>query len=207
VRKNKRLAARDRRAPTNWKLQISGGRVCGVNVEAINCYELQPIRYSGWAGCDRRPALPGAVRPNRRSERRLANRSPVVRDHSAPAFSRAFRNHPRGHSESVALVERTGPIELRQLLGLLSRLASRTPEPPPFSGINTMPASKNARSIAASVTGLARIGPGCPSNRLIVGRDTFDAAVKSFCSHRSSMRAALTCSLVSAAGFAAFRIF
>ena len=79
----------------------------------------------------------------------------------------------------------------------LLRFASRSPAPPPFSGMNTTPAFSSARAIAWMVRSCAPSSPGWVSSRLILGRDTPDASAKSFCSHRSSILAARTCSLVS----------
>ena len=78
-----------------------------------------------------------------------------------------------------------------------SRFASRTPAPPPFSGIISTPAFSRACAIASIVRPCAANSPRRVSSRLMLGRDTPDASAKSFCSHRSSIRAARTCSLVS----------
>jgi hypothetical protein len=75
-------------------------------------------------------------------------------------------------------------------------LRSRTPGPPPFSSMNSMPADSNARFRAKMVGSWAAKNPGCASRRLMVGSDTDDLAAKSFCSHRNSALAALMSSLV-----------
>jgi hypothetical protein len=76
------------------------------------------------------------------------------------------------------------------------RLANLTPAPPPFSGMNSMPAVPKARSSASMVGLLADISPGFVSSRFTVGSDTPDCSAKSFCSHRIKARAARNCSLV-----------
>ena len=86
--------------------------------------------------------------------------------------------------------------EIRCHLERRCRFASRTPAPPPFSGIISTPAFSRACAIASIVRPCAANSPRRVSSRLMLGRDTPDASAKSFCSHRSSIRAARTCSLV-----------
>jgi hypothetical protein len=112
---------------------------------------------------------------------------------STEDLNRAWYERNTGHAvEDVQRREHIG-IYFERLL----RFASRTPAPPPFSGMNSTPAFSSARTRAWIVRSCAPSSPGWVSSRLILGRDTPDASAKSFCSHRSSILAARTCSLVS----------
>ena len=86
----------------------------------------------------------------------------------------------------------SGPLLNAQPIFFLSL----TPGPPPFSGMNSTPAFSRALAIAPIVFSCADNSPGCVSSRLMLGKDTPDASAKSFCSHRSNILAARTCSLV-----------
>lgn len=136
---------------------------------------------------------------------------PLGRDESKPIiFSTGLRSkkprrkaiYPARNTHragSVLRPYRTSSIrrEIRCHLERRCRFASRTPAPPPFSGIISTPAFSRACAIASIVRPCAANSPRRVSSRLMLGRDTPDASAKSFCSHRSSIRAARTCSLVS----------
>jgi hypothetical protein len=111
-------------------------------------------------------------------------------------------NSPRlglkaGNSVRFAKFRPNATLAHRIYFERLPRFASRTPAPPPFSGINSTPAFWRAFSIATIVRSCAANSPGCVSSRFTLGRDTPEASAKSFCSHRKSILAARTCSLVS----------
>lgn len=72
--------------------------------------------------------------------------------------------------------------------------------------MNSTPAFSNAEINAYTVVEWALIMPCLVSKRLMVGKDTPDAAARSFCSHLISARAAFINSLVSMlAGFRCYR--
>ncbi len=84
-----------------------------------------------------------------------------------------------------------------EIYGVFScRLRSRTPGPPPFSSMNSIPAPSSAFRSAVAVDACAAIGPAFDSRRLIVDKETEEAAERSYCSQRSSARAARISSLV-----------
>jgi hypothetical protein len=66
----------------------------------------------------------------------------------------------------------------------------RTPGPPPFSAMNSMPAVSRAAMSFSPVSTLPPSGPSSDSSRAIVGSDTPDAVAKSPCDQATSARAA-----------------
>ena len=72
----------------------------------------------------------------------------------------------------------------------------RTPGPPPFSAMNSIPAFSRAFRNFTIVPSCAANAPGWVSSRFTLGSDTPEASARSLCSHRSRARAARTCSLV-----------
>ncbi|MGC1857850.1 MAG: hypothetical protein WA725_13995, partial [Pseudolabrys sp.] len=58
----------------------------------------------------------------------------------------------------------------------LWRFRSRTPAPPPFSSMNSMPALSSATRIFSTVVFRPPRGPSTASSRLIVGREILAAA-------------------------------
>jgi hypothetical protein len=77
--------------------------------------------------------------------------------------------------------------------GRLARFASRTPAPPPFSAINSIPPFCNAATSFSAVSGRPPIGPSELSNRAIVGSETRDSLAKSLCDQANRARAAFSC--------------
>jgi hypothetical protein len=77
------------------------------------------------------------------------------------------------------------------------RFRSRTPGPPPFSSMNSTPATSRAFFRAATVDRCAAMTPAFDSRRFIVGSDTDEATARSRCSQRTRARAALINSLLS----------
>jgi hypothetical protein len=75
-------------------------------------------------------------------------------------------------------------------------LRNRTPSPPPFSSMNSMPPPSNATRIFATVSPRPPSCPSADSSRAIVGSDTPERRANSPCDHPSSARAALTCRMV-----------
>jgi hypothetical protein len=75
----------------------------------------------------------------------------------------------------------------------LGSFFSRTPGPPPFSSMNSMPAACNAIRILFAVSLLPPRGPSVASNLLMVGMETWAATANSPCDQAKSARAALTC--------------
>ena len=75
----------------------------------------------------------------------------------------------------------------------LVRFASRTPAPPPFSGINWIPPFSSAATSFSAVSGRPPIGPSELSKRAIVGSETPDSLAKSFCDQAKRARAAFSC--------------
>ena len=73
---------------------------------------------------------------------------------------------------------------------------SRTPGPPPFSGMNSMPAVSRAVTIAFAVRRCPPRTPACASSRLMVGSETRDASARASWLQRRRPRAARTCSVV-----------
>ena len=69
----------------------------------------------------------------------------------------------------------------------------RTPGPPPFSSMNSMPALSNAIRILAAVSLRPPRGPSLASNLLMVGIETLAAAANCSCDQAKSERAALIC--------------
>ena len=67
---------------------------------------------------------------------------------------------------------------------------SRTPGPPPFSGINSMPAVSRAVTIAFAVRRCPPRTPACASSRLMVGSETRDASARASWLQRRRPRAA-----------------
>ncbi len=88
------------------------------------------------------------------------------------------------------------PARIRSLIAGQDFCLSRTPGPPPFSEMNSIPAASNDPLMAAIVEVYAPRLPGFVSRRLIVGSETFEASAKSDCSQRNKALAARTCSLV-----------
>jgi hypothetical protein len=72
----------------------------------------------------------------------------------------------------------------------------RTPDPPPFSLMNSMPAFSRAFRNSKIVRSWAASAPGWVSSRFTLGSETPEASARSRCSHRRRARAARTCSLV-----------
>jgi hypothetical protein len=70
-------------------------------------------------------------------------------------------------------------IGFRAHLDRHCRFASRTPMPPPFSGINSTPAFLSADSSASRVSSRPPISPSVASSRLIVGLETPERAASS----------------------------
>jgi hypothetical protein len=66
----------------------------------------------------------------------------------------------------------------------------RTPGPPPFSAMNSMPANSSASRIFCRVSVRPPRGPSCASSRLIVGLDTSAAVASSSWDQPSSALAA-----------------
>ena len=76
------------------------------------------------------------------------------------------------------------------------RRDKRTPKPPPFSGINSIPATTNALIIFFPVSGRPPSNPSSASRRAIVGSDTAECSARSPCDHPNNARAAFTCLMV-----------
>ena len=79
----------------------------------------------------------------------------------------------------------------------LGRLRRRTPEPPPFSSMNSTPALSSVRRIAKSLGAVIAVLLSVSSARRMVVIPTADSRAKSAAVQRSSARAALICALVS----------
>ena len=83
-------------------------------------------------------------------------------------------------------------------LGSRPRLRSRTPGPPPFSSLNSMPAFSRAVLILSAVFGRpASLAHQTDSNRAMVGSEIDEYCAKSPCDQPSKARAALICRVVS----------
>ena len=80
---------------------------------------------------------------------------------------------------------------IRHHLDRRCRFASRTPMPPPFSGINSIPPSWSAPTIASRVSSRPPISPSAASNRLMVGTDRPERLARSSWAHPRSALAAL----------------
>ncbi|MET3795026.1 GSU2403 family nucleotidyltransferase fold protein [Aquamicrobium terrae] len=78
----------------------------------------------------------------------------------------------------------------------LERRVIRTPGPPPFPGMNSMPALSKAVSIFAAVSRRPPRTPSSASRRAIVGSETPEWLARSPCDHPKSARAALTWRIV-----------
>jgi hypothetical protein len=76
------------------------------------------------------------------------------------------------------------------------RLRRRTPGPPPFSSMNSIPAFSMAALIFSAVSARPAISPSADSSLAIVGSETDEWRAKSPCDHPSKARAALTCRIV-----------
>jgi hypothetical protein len=75
---------------------------------------------------------------------------------------------------------------------------NRTPSPPPFFSMNSMPASSSARRIARSFGAVSEVAAPVSSARRIVVSPTVDERARSSALQRRSARAARICALVSA---------
>jgi hypothetical protein len=83
--------------------------------------------------------------------------------------------------------------DLRRHLERRCRFASRTPAPPPFSGINSTPACWSAATRDSPVSARPPMSPSAASSRLTVGADTPDRVANSSWDQPSSALAALIC--------------
>ena len=97
--------------------------------------------------------------------------------------SRWFSAHPRRQLSPISA------IYFRRLL----RFVSRTPAPPPFSEINSIPPFTSAATSFSAVSGRPPIGPSALSKRAIVGSETPDSLAKSLCDQAKRARAAFSC--------------
>src|ERR1700722_64744 len=79
------------------------------------------------------------------------------------------------------------------VLGTRSRFARRTPAPPPFSAINSMPACLRAATRASAVSMRPPTSPSEASNLFTVGAETPELSARSVCDQPSRALAALIC--------------
>lgn len=103
-------------------------------------------------------------------------------------------SHPRSSNFRAGRCQPARRGRLARILVFHCFRRTLTPGASPL--VNSTPASEKARSIAAIVDWLACTSPGRISSLLIVARDSFEEAAKSFCSQRSSIRPARICSLL-----------
>jgi hypothetical protein len=107
---------------------------------------------------------------------------------------KAFRNDP--DRSSVISLSDFGALNIRcRVIYFLVEtrprgLRNRTPDPPPFSAIDSIPADSIAARILSAVPSRPPSSPSTHSSRATVGSDTFDRSAKSAWDHPSNARAA-----------------
>jgi hypothetical protein len=131
--------------------------------------------------------------PNRRSfigstrSSRVMTRPPYF----APGGKSATRSNPRTSPATSSSSSARGSPYLRFLT--VSGFRRRTPGPPPFWSMNSMPAVSKAKRILVPVSSRPPKGPSRASSRFIVGIDTSAAAANCSCDQANRALAALIC--------------
>jgi hypothetical protein len=105
---------------------------------------------------------------------------------------------PRQRLRAHAVITDTKSREGAAIVGAQSDalVRSRTPGPPPFGSINSIPAASRARRTERSFAAVIEVLSNVSSARRMVVTPTADSRARSSAVHRISARAALICPLV-----------